>query len=170
MVVLARIDDRLIHGQVVVGWVKTLGADHLVIVSDEIARDDKQKKLYEMVVPSHLKVSFLDFANAAQWLNSVYSEKDRVILLFSRPRDVVSLLNKKCKLSKVNVGGMHYVVGKKEIYKSVFVDDEDVDCLKDIASRKIVLEAQAAASDEPVDIIKHLGWQIEPQTGPKKPS
>ena len=85
---LIRIDDRLIHGQVVVGWVKALGIERLVVVNDAIAQNGMQKTLMEMAVPSGLKVYFFTVSEAA---NNFKSEptKERSLLLFSNPEDAL---------------------------------------------------------------------------------
>src|ERR1700690_3540798 len=101
---LIRIDDRLIHGQVVVGWVKALGIQRLVVVNDAIAKNTMQKTLMEMAVPAGLKVSFYSVADAVPACRQE-GEKVRGLLLFSNPADVVAFLDQGGVLSSINVGG-----------------------------------------------------------------
>ena len=83
---LIRIDDRLIHGQVVVGWVKALNIDRLVVVNDAIAKNSMQKTLMEMAVPSGLKVSFYTVEEAAQNCKAGESKDRSLLSCFPIPR------------------------------------------------------------------------------------
>ncbi|MFH1369282.1 MAG: PTS sugar transporter subunit IIB [Elusimicrobiota bacterium] len=151
-IVLARIDDRLIHGQVVEGWLKTIQADHIVIVSDDVAKDKMQQTLMAMAVPKDIKVSSLTIEDAASKIIDGSFSKDRLLLLFSSPKDVRRLLDKGVKLSSVNVGGMHFSPGKKQILPTMSVDKEDVEELLDICGRGIELEGRVIPVAEKINV------------------
>ena len=143
---LIRIDDRLIHGQVVVGWVKALGIERLVVVNDAIARNSMQKTLMEMAVPSGLKVSFYTIDEAVQ--NCRPSEsREKSLLLFSSPADVLEFSRKGAPLSTVNVGGMHYCEGKSQVSKTVCVNEGDISAFQELKKRGVELEVRAVPGD-----------------------
>ena len=154
---LVRIDDRLIHGQVVVGWVRFLNADHIIVTDDDVAKDVMQKALYEMVVPRELKVSILTVTETAEKFKQNFFGNDNIILLLSRPGDVLQLVNAGMKMKSINVGGMRFEPGKRQITKSVSVNDEDSVILHDLASKGIEIEGRAVPTDEKIDIIKLCG-------------
>jgi len=155
-IVLTRIDDRLIHGQVVEGWLKTIGVSHIVVVSDEVAADKMQQILLSMAVPRNIKVTNYSVEDGARKLQEPQPGKDRVLLLLSRPLDVLRLIEGGVKLGSVNVGGMHYSQGKRQILRNISVDEQDVKALRDIAARGVTLEGRVLPSDDPVNVIDVL--------------
>ncbi len=155
-IVLVRIDDRLIHGQVVEGWLKPLRANHIVVVSDAVARDRYQQILFSMAVPSAIKVSTFSIEETAAKILEGYFEKDRVMLLLSAPQDAVRLINSKVKFSSINVGGMHYSSGKRQLLRTLSVNESDISALKEIGGKGIELEGRVLPNDERVDIMDVL--------------
>ncbi|MBI5554747.1 MAG: PTS sugar transporter subunit IIB [Elusimicrobia bacterium] len=152
-VVLVRIDDRLIHGQVVAGWVKAIKANHIMVVNDKVARDQMQRVLLSMAVPNHLKLSILSLEEAATVLKQGIPEDDRVIILLNSPQDALSLVEKKVPLQSINVGGIHYCEGKKQILKTVCVDMEDIEALYQLERKGIALEGRIVPTDECINIM-----------------
>jgi N-acetylgalactosamine PTS system EIIB component len=152
---LTRIDDRLIHGQVVVGWAKSLGIQRLVVVNDSIARNTMQKTLMEMAVPSNLKVSFYTVEEAVLETQTA-NGKEKALVLFSNPVDVVAFLEKGGALKSVNVGGMHFTEGRKQVCKVLCVTDVDVEAFRRLKAKGIELEIRAVPGDLKEPIEKYL--------------
>lgn len=161
-VVLIRIDDRLVHGQVIEGWLKSIRATHIVVASDAVAQDETQKALYLLAVPQGIRLSCLTLAETAlAWRNGKWKQ-ERVLILVSSPKDVLSLLENGITISSVNVGGLHFREGRVQVLKAVSLDDVDVAALKAIADRKVFLEARPLPLDEPIDLARYLKrWQQE---------
>lgn len=149
---LLRIDDRLIHGQVVVGWVKALNIERLVVVNDAIAANSMQKTLMEMAVPSGLKVSFFTVTEAASQCRSG-GPPGKSLLLFASPADVLAFLEQGGSATSINVGGMHYCEGKQQVSKTVCVSPLDVESLKALKAKGLELEVRAVPGDpkQPLD-------------------
>jgi PTS system mannose-specific IIB component len=160
---LVRIDDRLIHGQVVEGWLKTVSVNHIVVISDEVARDRMQQILLGMAVPSNIKVSNYSVDAAAAKFNgsSFDGDKDRILILLSRPADAVRLLQQGARLTSVNVGGMHYSQGKRQVLRNMSVDDTDIAALREMHRRGVELEGRVLPSDERVDVIEALERELK---------
>ncbi|MGQ9629803.1 MAG: PTS system mannose/fructose/N-acetylgalactosamine-transporter subunit IIB [bacterium] len=137
---LVRIDDRLIHGQVTVGWAKFLSANHIVVVNDDVANDPMRKTLLQMAVPPEMKVDILTVKDAIAAIDGGDFDNDGTILLAPTPGDVLGLLKGGVKITSVNVGNMHYTVGKKQITKSVCVDEGDVAAFREILGFNVELE------------------------------
>jgi len=130
--VLARIDDRLIHGQVTVGWGRKLHPDHIVLACDEVAGDPWQARVYAMSVPPEMAVSVLTVIEAARALGVPGGgdlQGRRVMLLTASARDMQRLVAAGVPVARVNVGGMHYARGKRELLAGVFVDQDDLAAL-----------------------------------------
>ncbi len=153
---LVRIDDRLVHGQVTVGWGSYLNPDRILLVSDEIAEDDWQKELYKNCVPFDLKISIMNVMEAATSLNSGKFEKDRVIMLVESPAVLVDLVKNNVNLQQVNIGGMHFKPNKKKVLSYVFVDNVDVKAFKYLEENNIELicqELPQAKKENLVDLL-----------------
>lgn len=169
-IVLVRIDDRLIHGQVVEGWLKTIRANHIIIVSDEVARDRMQQTLLAMAVPSSICVTSLSVDDAASAIRRNQFDNDRVLLLLSRPADVMRLLEQGVALSSVNVGGMHFAPGKRQLLRNLCVDNEDVRALRYISCRNVELDGRVLPSDERIDVFEVLKKECLVQHDEGKPA
>lgn len=152
---LIRIDDRLIHGQVVVGWVKALGIERLVVVNDAIARNSMQKTLMEMAVPSGLKVSFYTVEEAARNCRPT-EPREKSLLIFSSPQDVVEYGKKGGAVSSVNIGGMHFCEGKQQVSKTVCVSDADVVAFTELKKQGVELEVRAVPGDLRESLDKYI--------------
>lgn len=155
-IVLARIDDRLIHGQIVESWMKSLKIDLVVVVNDFVANDETQKALFSMAVPNHTKISILTISQAKEAIANGQFEQDRVMLLFASPGDVLELTNRGVRIREVNVGGMHYSPEKKQILKAISVSEQDIRAFLELERLGVSLEARMVPGDEKIDIMKLL--------------
>lgn len=159
-VILARIDDRLVHGQVVEGWLRVVKANYIVVVSDEVAKDKLQQTLLSIAIPKNIKIECLSIDDAVKRLLSGYLDKEQVLLLFSGPQDVLRLLKGGVKLESINVGGMHYVDGKKQISRTLSVNSDDIAVLKEISTLSIELEGRVLPNDERINIMEVLEKEL----------
>jgi mannose/fructose/N-acetylgalactosamine-specific phosphotransferase system component IIB len=155
-VVLARIDDRFIHGQVTVGWSQALRPDHIVLANDAIAADPWQGRVYATGVPPPTGVSVLDLAGSAVALRErqgPLAAARRIILLTGSPADMFELAVAGVAIPRVNVGGMHYAPGKLQMLPSVFVDLQDLAALRAFvrAGAAVSVQALPGAREVPVD-------------------
>ena len=157
--VLVRIDDRLIHGQVVVGWGVQLNPDRIILCSDTIARSSWEKEIYlgaEVTAPYQLKVSVFTIDETIQFLDNKKNQNERVILLVETPQEILELAKNRLSFGKVNVGGMHYKQGKRRIAPYIFVDNTDIALFKEISKMHVVLEGQEVPTGKKIDIIKAI--------------
>lgn len=159
-VVLVRIDDRLIHGQVVENWMKFQKINHVVVVNDFVASDRMQKTLFSMAVPDHAKISILTIAQTKEAILNGQFERDRAMLLLVSPRDVLNLINKGVRIKEVNVGGMHYSPDKKQILKAISVSKQDIQAFQELDKLGVRLEARMVPDDEKIDIMEIIKREI----------
>jgi len=151
VVALARIDDRLIHGQVTVGWTRHLQPDRILLCNDEVAADPWQSRVYASSVPPSLDVAILDREAAAADLRHGDRER-RDILLTADPADMLALVRAGVALPEVNVGGMHYAKGKAELHEYVWLDREDLAALRGLLAAGCRLFAQTVPGARDADI------------------
>jgi mannose/fructose/N-acetylgalactosamine-specific phosphotransferase system component IIB len=119
-VAFLRIDDRLIHGQVIVGWLPEIKPENLVVVNDNVAEDAMRQDLMSLSVPPDVE---LEFYSTSDITDEDVNESS--FILVSSPKDAWECLQKGIKPEKFNVGGMHSKDGKEEIFEALHVDDED---------------------------------------------
>jgi PTS system sorbose-specific IIB component len=141
-VVLARIDDRLIHGQVTVGWSEALRPDRIVLANNAIAADPWQTKVYSSTVPPHIKISILPVAKAAANLTNQAHHDEKVLLLTGSVEEMGDLVRLGVPVDEVNVGGLHFSAGKKEMLPFVYLDKQDLKALVRLLEMGATLSAQ----------------------------
>lgn len=140
--VLARIDDRLIHGQVTVGWATNLKPDRILMANNEIAADEWQCAVYASSVSPDVQVSILSIAEAASFLLNPENSDERILLLTGSAGEMAGLAGMGLSLSQVNVGGLHFGPGKKEMLPFVYLGRLDFTPLRQLLERGITLSAQ----------------------------
>lgn len=145
---LVRIDDRLIHGQVVLGWSRVLKPDRIVVVNDHVAANQWQRRVYTASVPTQIRVSFLTIdETAVELLNNLF-KSEKVLMLFESVRDVHALVGMGVELDEVNVGGLHYREGAEELLPFVYLTAEDRAYLRELVKSGVTLKAQDIPGNE----------------------
>lgn len=156
MIVFIRIDDRLIHGQVVEGWVNFLKATSLFVADDAVASNPLQRSIMELAVPQGLDVFIGNVQEVCERVRSSAAAAERAILLFSNPGDVLRALKAGMECRALNIGGMHYVPGKRKLIDVLAVNQADLDALKAIADTGIRIDIQAVPTQKPIPLRKVL--------------
>ncbi|HUK64059.1 MAG TPA: PTS sugar transporter subunit IIB [Dongiaceae bacterium] len=151
-VVLHRIDDRLIHGQVVVGWGQRMGIGFIVLVDDGVRANLWEQELYRMGVPAAMDVMFATVAEAAARAPEWERDARKGILLTGDVETMVALCAAAPEVRKVNVGGIHARDGRTERLRYVFLSEEEAVQLKALAERGVEVTAQDLPTAKPVPI------------------
>jgi mannose PTS system EIIAB component len=154
--VLVRIDDRLIHGQVAVGWAKVTTPDFIIVADDTVVNDTMQTTLMEMAATPAFGVKICEVTALVNLVQTVEFKNKKLLLLFSSPQDVVRALQAGLEISKLNVGGMRYCPGKRQIMQAVAINQDDIQSFEEINRQGISILIQMVPTDEPVDIMKYL--------------
>ena len=155
---LFRIDDRLIHGQVVVGWGRPLDVGFIVLVDDEVAASDWEQELYRMGVPPEMDVHFVSVDEAARVHSQLRADERPGILLtgdiatMRRFVDAVARSDNGGAVRHVNLGGLHHRPGRVQRMRYVFLSGDDEKALRDLASRGVTVTAQDVPATRPVPL------------------
>ena len=144
---LARIDDRLIHGQVATRWTKETNVNRIIVISDEVAADTVRKTLLTQVAPPGVTAHVVDVAKAIRVYDNPKYAGDRVMLLFTNPSDVVRVVEAGVNITSVNIGGMAFKQGKTQVNNAVSVDAKDIEAFKKLNEKGIELEVRKVSSD-----------------------
>jgi PTS system mannose-specific IIB component len=159
-IVLARIDDRLIHGQVATVWSKVTGCDRIIVCDDEVAKDKIRATLLKQVAPPGIKSHVVSIDKAARVCNNPKYEDTKALLLFTNPTSVLRLIEGGVDIKSVNIGGMSFKEGKQQITGAVSVNDEDIESFKKLNEKGIELEIRKVDTDKRVmlmDVLKEKG-------------
>lgn len=148
-ILLTRIDNRLIHGQVGVTWVNHLGANLILVANDQVANDSVQQSLMEMVVPDAIATRFF---TVQKTIDVIYkaSESQHIFIVCKTPQDVLRLVEGGVTIKKVNIGNMHFSKGKTQISSTVSLDENDKATFRKLKALGVQLEIRRVP-DEAVD-------------------
>src|SRR2546423_1579097 len=141
-VALYRIDDRLIHGQVVVGWGQPLDVAFIVLVDDEVSSSDWEQDLYRMGVPPQIEVIFASVEQAAKLLPQWESDQRVGFILVGDIDTAVAFAAQAPQVRRFNVGGVHHRSGRTERLRFVYLTDDEAAKLRQLASRGVEVTAQ----------------------------
>ena len=145
-VVLCRVDDRLIHGQVVVGWGRPLGVERIVLVDEDVAASEWEQELYRMAVPPEIELIFAGPGAAAPLLQSWHASPRRTVLLTGDIATMAALFRADGQVvHRINLGGLHHRAGRTERLPYVYLTDEELRVLQALQDAG----AEVAAQDVP---------------------
>ncbi len=150
-IILTRIDDRLIHGQVITTWVKNHNIEQVLIINDKVAGDSVQQSVLTMSAPPELKVQVFGVEKFIEVAKKV-EIKRRSMLLFTNSIDVSLLIEGGVPIHRVNVGGMRMQEGRKSLSRAVAVTPEEEQAFKSILARNIPVEIQMVPKDQVIDL------------------
>ena len=154
---LARIDDRLIHGQVATRWTKETNVQRIIVVSDEVAADTVRKTLLTQVAPPGVTAHVVDVAKMIRVYNNPKFAGERVMLLFTNPTDVERIVEGGVKITSVNIGGMAFRQGKTQVNNAISVDAKDIEAFNKLNARGIELEARKVSTDQKLKMMDLIG-------------
>ena len=153
---LFRIDDRLIHGQVVVGWGQPCRIGFLVLVDDVVAASEWEQELYKMGVPPEMDIYFDSVESAARRL-AAYREDTRCgMLLTGEIATMLRLVDQSAGIEAVTVGGIHHKPGRVARLRYVFLTPDEEEQLRALAARGVAVTAQDVPNASPVDLAEIL--------------
>jgi mannose/fructose/sorbose-specific phosphotransferase system IIB component len=156
-IVLARIDDRLIHGQITVAWSKISNPGIIAVASDEVASDDIQRSALKLGVPVGIELTIYTIKQAIKELNPKSPKiKRRVLIIAPDPKNFLDLIQGGVKIESINVGQMGFRQGKKQISKTLAVEKNDIGTFKKLHSMGITLEHRQLPSDRKIELEKLL--------------
>jgi fructose-specific PTS system IIB component len=157
-IVLLRIDDRYIHGQVTVGWTRAYGVNEIWVVDDFIASNPMMKQLQIALAPPGTKVSVLTVKEAIEKIKSGnYDKRNKIMIIVAKPKDCLKIFKEAGKiLDWINVGQSAWKQGKVLVVKNFAVGPEDVEAFKELAKMGVELRYQMLPEDRPQNFYKLL--------------
>lgn len=150
-IVLNRIDERLIHGQVGVQWVGFAGANLVLVANDEVAEDPVQQNLMEMVLAEGIAVRFWSLQKVIDNIHRA-ADRQKILLVCKDPNDFLTLVQGGVPVTRINVGNMHFSSGRRQIAKTVSVNDDDISAFNALKKAGVACFIQGVPTETAADL------------------
>ncbi|NME82119.1 mannose/fructose/sorbose PTS transporter subunit IIA [Clostridium sp. SM-530-WT-3G] len=146
--VLARIDSRLLHGQVATAWTKTMQPTRIIVVSDGVAKDKLRKNLIQQAAPPGVKAHVVPVDHMIKLAkDNEHFGGQRAMLLFENPQDVLRAVEGGVPLKTINVGSMAHSIGKVQPNKVLAFDQDDIDTFNKLKRYGLDFDVRKVPSD-----------------------
>ncbi|WLT07177.1 mannose/fructose/sorbose PTS transporter subunit IIA [Gilliamella apis] len=146
-IVLARVDSRLLHGQVATSWTKATNPNRIIVVSDSVAKDELRKKLIEEAAPPGVKANVVPIKKIIQVAHDPRFGNTKALLLFENPEDVLRALDGGVDIETLNVGSMAHSLGKVMVNKVLSMSAEDVDAFEKLKAKNVKFDVRKVPND-----------------------
>ena len=147
---LVRVDDRLIHGQVVAIWLKALNARRIVIVDDRTARDEFLSEVITLAAPSGVSVEVLDVASGTERVRALAADPEPIFVLMRSPLVALHLRQAGVEFPLLNVGGLGAGPSRKPLYRNISASPEERDAFRQLEQMGTTVELRIVENDRPV--------------------
>ena len=154
-ILLTRIDNRLIHGQVGMTWTNSIGANLVLVANDQVAEDTVQQNLMDMAVPPTVDTRYFTLQKTIDIIGRA-AEDQLIFIVVKTPQDALTLVEGGVPIKKINIGNLHYSEGKTQITNTVSIDDEDRKSFKKLLEHGVQLEIRGVPTESATDINKYL--------------
>lgn len=155
-IIISRVDDRLIHGQVATSWIRGMNIEVVVVVDDAIANDPTQISILKVAAPAEVKIYALSVDKFIEKYKKGILDNYRVMIVFENVKAPLSLVEKGIELSSLNVGGMRFKEGRKQLNKALSVSEEEAQIIRKIAGYGVEVEHRQLTADTKIDILTLL--------------
>lgn len=150
--VLARVDTRLLHGQVATTWTKTTNPNRIIVVSDSVAHDDLRKKMIEQATPPGVRANVVPIDKMIQVAKDPRFGNTKAMLLFETPQDALRAIEGGVDIKEINIGSMAHSIGKVVVNKAIAMDMNDVEIIEKIKAKGITFDVRKVPSDSKENI------------------
>lgn len=147
---LVRVDDRLIHGQVAAIWLKTVGANRIIIVDDRTAKDDFLREVIELAAPAGVEVEIHGVSDGAQRMIEASQDDDHVFVLMRSPTTALQLREAGVPFDVLNVGGIGAGPDRKPLYRNISASQPELEAMRRLEEMGTRVELRIVADDRPV--------------------
>ncbi|MGX6978553.1 PTS galactosamine transporter subunit IIB [Vagococcus elongatus] len=152
-ILLTRIDNRLIHGQVATQWTSSIGANLILVANDKVSKDKIRQGLMDMAAPTGVATRYFSIQKTIDIIHKA-ADRQKIFIIVDSPQDALRLVEGGVEIRKVNIGNMHMSEGKRQVATTVAVDDADVAAFKKLEASGVTLEIQRVPSIAPENVSK----------------
>lgn len=137
--VLARIDTRLLHGQVATTWTKTTQPNRIIVVSDAVSKDKLRKQMIEQAAPPGVKANVVPIDKMIQVAKDPRFGNTKAMLLFETPQDALRAIEGGVDIKELNIGSMAHSIGKVVVNKAIAMGPEDIETIEKLKLKELLL-------------------------------
>ena len=153
---LIRVDDRLIHGQVAIGWTRSRGINTILAIDDPTASDKMQCQLMKMATPPGVTPYFLTIDVAVEKILNDSLKNKKAMILVKGPVELAALIEKGIEINEVNIGNQRSGENKLQLASQMFATPEEIEIWKSISQKNIKLYAQGVPGGAYVNVNEAL--------------
>ncbi|MCQ9628148.1 PTS sugar transporter subunit IIB [Cetobacterium somerae] len=150
MILLLRVDHRLLHGQVAFSWIQNLGADCILIANDSVVNDELRKTTMKLAKPQEVKLVIKNIEDSIQALKSGVTDKYKLFIVVESVEDAYKIAKEVDEIKQINLGGVKARENSRNISKAVNLLEEEENLLKELQSLGIEIEIRQVANDNKV--------------------
>ena len=152
--IIWRIDDRLIHGQVIIGWCSQLPITRLAVIDKQIAKNSWEKELLLMAAPPNLPAEILTVEEITQKISPWTKGKEMILVLLKSPELIKELKDAGVDVKKVNVGGMHFRDDRRELLSYLYLSSNEIKLFEELMEQGIHFDCQDLPTSTAYDLKK----------------
>ena len=153
-IVLTRVDNRLIHGQVATNWLKTYNANLCIVADDEVAEDTMQQTLLKLAA-GNMQIRFFTIQKTIDIIYKA-NPSQKIAIICRTPIHVAKLVAGNVPITTVNIGNMHDGEGKKKLQRTVYADSEEITAMKELIDKGVTVEYRMLPKDHSIDMASLL--------------
>lgn len=146
-----RIDNRLVHGQIIEAWLPFTDAGNIVVANDDLAADELRQQIMSIAIPLGVEISFVQVNLVQAYLSGKKLLGKDVLVLFASCQDARRAFDAGLKFTRLNLGNLHYGPGKRQVCQHIALSGEDEGCLDFLKSRGVILDYRCVPGD-PVEL------------------
>lgn len=151
-IIVSRVDDRLIHGQVATSWIRGNNIQVVVVVDDAIAANSTQVSILKVSAPAEIKIYAQSVDKFVEKFNKGILDNYRVMLVFENVEVPLRLIEKGIPITSLNLGGMRFKEGRRQITKALSVSEAEENIIKKLCDLGIEVEHRQLSSDTKVEV------------------
>jgi len=153
---IIRIDDRLIHGQVLVGWFSKFPIKKFIICDDEIANNGWERNLILSAASSDFSIEILSIKETCQYIKENLDSSTSTMILVNSPKQIRKMDEIGLPVKSINVGGIHYKEGRIQYLRFLFLNKEEVEIFRQLMNDGFIFECQDLPTNKKLDLKKVL--------------
>lgn len=151
-----RVDNRLVHGQIIATWMPHLRLQRIVIISDTVPDNSLQMSMFRMAIPPELTFDAMGVRGGVSWLNHRAFGTDRTMVLLESVADAVRLFESGHPFATLNIGNVHHGPGRRAFTNAVYLGPEDLEGIRRLMKRGVQVEIRSLPTEAPIELNRTL--------------
>ena len=149
--IFTRIDDRLIHGQVVAAWLRAYSnVSHILVIDDQVCQDEFMQQMFQMLVPTGISIEIRSVEESVEIMRKGLKEPTMIIVKV--PLTLKRIMEAGINIPKVNIGGMGMSAGRKKLFQNISATAEELEIFREMINKGVLVEIQIIPAAKTVNV------------------